>query len=259
MCKKEFKRLTIKPYLILIVVLTLFVSCKQKNATNSNIAAETSEPKATADNSSDDWMVLFDGSSFDKWRGYLQDDMPEAWSIEDGAMVFTPGENHGNNLITKQNFVSFILKLEWKISEGGNSGIFWGVHEDENLKEAYQTGPEIQIIDNERHPDAKVKPKTHQAGALYDMVQPSQDVCKPAGQWNTCVLEINHHKNHGKVTLNGVEIAEFPVHGEAWDNMVGNSKFKGWEYFGKFQTGHIGLQDHGNKVSFKNIKIKELK
>tara|TARA_R110002049_G_scaffold308754_1_gene513883 strand:+ start:21076 stop:21855 length:780 start_codon:yes stop_codon:yes gene_type:complete len=256
---KGLKMFVIKRYIVFMFALALLVSCKQKASESTKAFTEAKTSEIIENNSNGEWMVLFDGTSFDKWRGYLQDDIPEAWRIEGDEMVFTPSEKHGNNIITKQKFESFILSLEWKISEGGNSGFFWGVHEDENLKEAYQTGPEIQIIDNERHPDAKVKPKTHQAGALYDMVQPSQDVCKPAGQWNTCVLEIDHGKNQGKVTLNGVDIVEFPVHGKPWDDMVDNSKFKGWEYFGKFRTGYIGLQDHGNKVSFKNIKIKELK
>jgi hypothetical protein len=98
----------------------------------------------------------------------------------------------------------------------------------------------------------------YQAGALYDLVQPEHDVCNPAGEWNLCVLKVNHKTNQGSVTLNGTEIVSFPVHGEAWDAMVAKSKFKGWEGFGKHHTGHIGLQDHGDKVWFRNIKIKEL-
>lgn len=114
------------------------------------------------------------------------------------------------------------------------------------FNEAYQTGLEIQVLDNERHPDAKANPKFHQAGALYDLVQPEQDICKPAGEWNHCVLSVNHKTNEGSVTLNGTKIVSFPVHGEEWDKMVENSKFKGWEGFGKHHTGHIRLQDHGD-------------
>lgn len=240
---------------VLIFAMAM-TSCKFKKEETAQVIKEPNEVPEIKDESG--WMTLFDGTSYEHWRGYLQEDMPTQWGIEDGAMVFTPGEKHGNNIITKQKFESFVLSLEWKISEGGNSGFFWGVHEDKNLKEAYQTGPEIQILDNDRHPDAKANPKFHQAGALYDMVQPSQDVCKPAGKWNTCVLKIDHGNNQGKVTLNGTEIAEFPVHGESWNNLVASSKFKDWEYFGKFQIGHIGLQDHGDKVWFRNVKIKEL-
>ena len=151
-----------------------------------------------------------------------------------------------------------MLSIEWNVSEAGNSGIFWGVQEGEEFGEPYVTGPEIQVLDNERHPDAKANPKFHQAGALYDLVQPTADVCNPAGEWNHVLLTIDHNANQGNVVFNGTEIVRFPLSGEAWDDLVNNSKFKGWKGFGAFKTGKIGLQDHDDKVSFRNIKIKVL-
>jgi len=245
-----------KYIMILVLSVVTLTACK-KEKSNEPMAKQIEEPIDSI-KTSQDWITLFDGTSFDHWRGYLSDSMPAEWGIEDGTMAFTPGKKGGKNIITKEKFTNFILSLEWKISEGGNSGIFWGVHEDPAYSEAYQTGPEIQVLDNERHPDAKANPKYHQAGALYDMVQPIQDVCKPAGEWNECMLKIDHVQNEGSVTLNGTVIVEFPVHGEAWDALVANSKFKDWEGFGKYQTGHIGLQDHSDKVWFRNIKIKKL-
>lgn len=115
-----------------------------------------------------EWIVLFDGTSFDNWRGYLTEEMHSEWILEGGAMAFTPGAEGGKNIITKQKFTNFVLSLEWKISEGGNSGIFWGVYEDEKFNEAYQTGPEIQVLDNAAHPDAKVANGTHKAGSLIE-------------------------------------------------------------------------------------------
>lgn len=234
----------------LLFVAVVFLSCKQK------------EPKGEEDSatmpSQNEWTVLFDGTSFNNWRGYLKEDMPASWSIEDGTMVFEPKENANGNIITKSKYNDFVLSLEWKISEGGNSGVFWGVHEDKNIGQPYETGPEIQVLDNERHPDAQANPKYHQSGALYDMVQPSKDVCKPAGEWNTFEISVDHFKNQGSVILNGSLIVEFPVHGQLWDSMVANSKFKNWKHFGKYHKGHIGLQDHGDKVWYRNIKIKEL-
>ncbi|WP_339916820.1 DUF1080 domain-containing protein [Yeosuana marina] len=242
-----------KKILFLTMLVITITSCKQVKKESTDVEPDQSEVKKESE-----WVSLFDGTSFDKWRGYLSESMYPEWTIEDGVMVFTPGEKGGKNIITKDTFTNFELSLEWKISEGGNSGIFWGVFEDPKYSEAYQTGPEIQVLDNERHPDALANPKYHQAGALYDMVQPMYDVCKPANEWNVCVLKVNHETNQGSVTLNGTEIVTFPVHGEEWDSLVENSKFKGWEGFGKHRTGHIGLQDHGNKVSFKNIKIRKL-
>ncbi len=177
-------------------------------------------------------------------------------------MVFYPPRESDKaesfNLVTKKEYTDFILSLEWKISDTGNSGIFWGVKEDPSLPEAYQSGPEIQVLDNLKHPDAKVEGKTHQAGALYDMVAPSNDVTKPVGEWNICVLTINHKINEGSVVLNGEKIVDFPVNGDGWNSMVADSKFAEWKHFGKYTTGKIGLQDHGDMVSYRDIKIKEL-
>ena len=207
------------------------------------------------------WTVLFDGTSFDGWKGYLRDSVPDSWKIEDGAMVLHPPANRPEgeqyNLVTTADYTSFVLSLEWRISEGGNSGILWGIKEDSKYHEPYETGPEIQVLDNEKHPDAK-NGTTHQAGSLYDMVPPSIDVTKPVGEWNTCVITIDYGAHHGSVELNGVEIVTFPLADDAWDAMVAKSKFADWEGFGKFYTGKIGLQDHGNQVSYRNIKIKEL-
>ena len=173
-------------------------------------------------------------------------------------MVFNPSNVGGKNIITKEKYTNFILSLEWKISEVGNSGIFWGVHEDKRFTEAYMTGPEIQVLDNERHPDSFVGNGIHKAGSLYDMIGYPDEHINPAGTWNKCVLEIDHKKNIGTVTMNDKVSISFPLSGEKWDAMVANSKFKDWEGFGIYSTGHIGLQDHSDQVSYRNIKIKEL-
>jgi len=208
--------------------------------------------------SSNDWTILFDGSSLDNWRGYLSEDIYPEWTIQDDAMVFTPSNVGGKNIITKEKYTNFILSLEWKISEAGNSGIFWGVHEDEKFSEAYMTGPEIQVLDNEKHPDSFVGNGIHKAGSLYDLIgYPAEDIY-PAGEWNQCVLEVNQTANIARVTMNEKTTISFPLHGVEWEKMVTNSKFKDWEGFGKYKTGHVGLQDHSDQVSFRNIKIKKL-
>lgn len=206
----------------------------------------------------DDWLILFDGSSFDHWRGYLSDNMFSEWNIIEGAMVFTPGKKGKKNIITKEKFTNFKLSLEWKISEGGNSGIFWAVVENEKFSEPYETGPEIQVLDNERHPDSFLAKGKRKAGSIYDILGYPEKFVNSAGQWNLCELEINHKINQGKITMNGGKTIIFPLYGNEWDKKVTNSKFKDWEGFYKNQAGHIGLQDHGDKVWFRNIKIKEL-
>ena len=186
--------------------------------------------------------------------------MSSAWVVEDGAMVLPDGtgSGKGNNIVTDKEYTNFELSMEWKIVEGGNSGIFWGVKEGEGYKTPYQTGPEIQVLDNERHPDSFNKPNYHQAGALYDMVQPSQNVCKPAGEWNHVLISINYNTNKASVKLNDVEIVTFALTGPDWDALVADSKFSDWDDFAKFKTGKIGLQDHGDGVSYRNINIREL-
>lgn len=237
--------------LSLLSSVLLLASCAQSGT--SNQAQTTTEPE---------WEVLFDGSSFDKWQLYNGGEVSDAWKIEDGAMVFYPPEKQGGwrksqNIVTKEYFHSFELELEWKVAEGANSGVFYGVVEDQRLGEPYLTGPEIQVLDNERHPDAK-NGETHQAGALYDMVAPSSDISKPAGEWNSFSILIDHFANMGHVVLNGEKVIEFPVHGTAWDEMVAQSKFANWDAFGVYRTGKIGLQDHGDKVSFRNIRVRRI-
>ena len=242
----------------LFVCLCFMVACnpaekKQKETKTIQQVVTSEELK-----SSNDWTILFDGSSLDNWRGYLSEDIYPEWTIQDDAMVFTPSNVGGKNIITKEKYTNFILSLEWKISEAGNSGIFWGVHEDEKFSEAYMTGPEIQVLDNEKHPDSFVGNGIHKAGSLYDLIgYPAEDIY-PAGEWNQCVLEVNHTTNIARVTMNEKTTISFPLHGIEWEKMVANSKFKDWEGFGKYPTGYIGLQDHSDKVSFRNIRIKEL-
>lgn len=245
-------------FLILGLSLLTFVSCKdnKENEVEKEMEQEVVEVADSA--KADEWTMLFDGTSLDNWRGYLSEEMYAEWTIEDGAMAFTPGKEGGKNIITKDTYTNFILSLEWKISEAGNSGIFWGVHEDEKYAEAYMTAPEIQVLDNAKHPDSFVANGTHKAGSLYDMISCPEEHVNPAGEWNLCVIEINQDANYGNVSMNGTKVMSFPLHGEKWEKMVENSKFKGWEGFGKFKTGHIGLQDHSDKVWYRDIKIKKL-
>ena len=258
-----------KQAIVLAVFSLVIFSCKQKaeSAKDEQNSEEMTEAMMESPDQ-EEWTVLFDGSSFDNWKGYLKDEVPETWKIEDGAMVFYPpkpedrkradGKGYDSyNIVTKKAYTNFVLSLEWRVAEAGNSGIFWGIKEDAKYGQPYETGPEIQVLDNEKHPDAK-NGTTHQAGSLYDMVAPSKDVTKPVGEWNTCVITVNHETNQGEVVLNGEKIVSFPVANEEWNAMVAKSKFADWEGFGKYTTGLIGLQDHGDIVAYRNIKIKEL-
>lgn len=247
-----------KIILPLITATILTAGCKDKPKTQENNAVE-SEITMNKDQEKE-WEELSNGNDLEGWKAFNSDSISNQWKVEENAIAFTPteGKREGTeNLITEKQYENFELSLEWKISEGGNSGIMWGVQEGENYSEPYLTGPEIQVLDNQGHPDAENGP-IRQAGALYDMVPPSKDVTKAAGEWNKMLIRINHEENKGSVEMNGTLVTEFALHGDTWNEMVNNSKFKDWENFGKTRKGHIALQDHGDKVWYRNIKIKKL-
>lgn len=241
------------------ILSLLILGCKETKKETEE-AKETMVEVAEAP-VAEEWTMLFDGESFNGWHEYLKEDVTENWKIEDGAMVLYPPASREDgeqfNLVSEETFTDFVLSMDWKISEGGNSGVMWGVKEMEDLGQPYLTGPEVQVLDNEGHPDGQ-NGTSHQSGALYDMVSPTKDVTKPIGEWNTMVITINHKTNEGKVELNGETVVEFPVNDPEWSEMVANSKFAEWEHFAKYPNGKIALQDHGNQVAYKNIKIKEL-
>ncbi|MBT8295150.1 MAG: DUF1080 domain-containing protein [Gramella sp.] len=234
-------------------------ACKDRQ-----VSAEESEITQTQEedtiNSQEEWQTLFNGKNLEGWKAYNSKSISGQWTVQDSAIAFSPAEGSKRKkeyLITENDYENFELSLEWKISEGGNSGIMWGVKETRKYHEPYFLSPEIQILDNQRHPDAK-NGLTRTAGALYDLVPPSKDVTKPAGEWNQEVIHIDYKNNKGCVKLNGTKITEFPLYGEEWDIMVKNSKFSDWKDFGSTRSGKIAFQDHDDKVWFRNIKIKEL-
>lgn len=248
-----------KRILVLSLLALLILSCKEQKKESSEIILE-SVKEVAEDN---EWTTL----SLEHWQAFKGGEAASFWKTEGDMIVFYPptaeerskpdGGMESFNIVTKKEYTSFVLSLEWKISEAGNSGIMWGVSEDAKYSEPYQTGLEIQILDNDKHPDGK-NGTSHQAGALYDLVSPSADVTKPIGEWNLAVITINHDTNEGTSFLNGVEVARFPVNRTALAALLKGSKFEGWDGFATYKTGKIALQDHNDKVSFRNIKIKEL-
>tara|TARA_B100001175_G_scaffold214815_1_gene182510 strand:+ start:349 stop:1116 length:768 start_codon:yes stop_codon:yes gene_type:complete len=246
-------------------ILIFFISCSQKKGNNDQeMLAKDNKDIISLEKIDNDWISLSDGKSFDGWHIFKKDGVDESWDIEDGAMVYVggaDGNSTGNDLISDKEFSSFLLSMDWKISKGGNSGVFYGVSEESDFNQPYFTAPEIQVIDNDNYdwsPGADGKSNTHVAGALYDLVGPSVDVVNPTGEWNNYTIEINYNTNKGSITLNGTNIVNYPLYGDDWDKMIKNSKFKDWNEFGTHRKGRIGLQDHGKKVWYKNIKIKAL-
>jgi hypothetical protein len=197
---------------------------------------------------------LFNGKTLDGWHTYLKSDATPAWTVVNGTIQLNPKAKGQGDLLTDKEYEDFELSLEWNISEGGNSGLIFGVHEDPAFHNTYDSGLEMQILDNKNAEDNKKA--NHLAGSLYDMKAPSQDAAKPAGQWNSAKLR----KRNGHLTfwLNGVKTVETQIGSTEWQTMLENSKFKTWKNFAKYPKGHIALQDHGHEVAFRNIKIKQL-
>jgi len=200
------------------------------------------------------WVSLFDGKSISQWRGY-KDDISSKWVIDNGMLHFNPEiKGKGGDIISIKQYENFELSLDWKIQDCGNSGIFWNVVESDKFERTYHSGPEMQILDNKCHPDAKIK--THRAGDLYDMIETSTVNVKPAMQWNES--RILSKDGHYTFYQNGQKVVEFKMHTPEWDAMIAKSKFKDLDGFGKAKRGHIALQDHSDKVWFRNIRIREI-
>ncbi len=208
-----------------------------------------------------DWTDLFNGDDLDGWHTYLAGDNYNGWYVQDGVLAFDPEsrtEARSSNLMTDRKYSDFELSIEWMISENGNSGIFWGVLEDEDYEHPYLTGPEIQILDDGWEEYIQERGDINRAGSLYNLMAPSKIVSKGAVEWNHYLLHIDQTNNEGWLKFNDEEILQFPVNGPEWEAMIAESPLAAWEGFGKAKTGHICLQEHGSEVAFRNIKIREL-
>lgn len=235
---------------VLILSCTLIACNSTKNSMNST------NNSAAADNG---WITLFDGKTTNGWHTYGKNMAGPAWNVENGALHVENKKGEGGDLVTNDEYENFDLKLEWKISSKGNSGIIFYVKEDPSkYPNTYNTGPEMQVLDNGTpttlgHSDAKLY--THRAGDLYDLLA-SKEAVKPTGEWNQ--VEIIANKGKLDFYMNGVHSLSTIMWNDTWRKMIAISKFKDMENFGTFKKGKIALQDHGDEVWFRNIKIKKL-
>jgi hypothetical protein len=195
----------------------------------------------------DGWRSLLDGKTTAGWRGYRQKTMPDGWTVLDGALTRA---GKGGDIITVDQFADFELTLEYNVAPGANSGVFFRVTEDDPV--IWHDAPEIQVIDNARQ---DLKP-AQTAGANYEIHAPARDVAKPAGEWNT--MRILVKGDHVEQWLNGVKVVAYELGSDDWKRRVQASKFKEFPRYGQARRGHIGLQDHGDKVAYRNIRIREL-
>jgi hypothetical protein len=196
------------------------------------------------------WKPLFDGATTHGWRGYQKKKIPSGWVVEDGTLTRAAA---GGDIISEKQYRDFELALEWKISEGGNSGIMF--HVTEGADATYETGPEMQVLDDARHADGHSRLTS--AGSAYGLYPAPAGIVRPAGEWNQVrLLAKGHHVEHW---LNGVKVVEYELESPDWEAKVAASKFKQWPGYGRALKGHIALQDHGDRVWYRSIKIRELR
>jgi cytochrome c len=203
------------------------------------------------------WRLLFDGLTTAGWRGYKMEKMPPGWQVIDGALVRVTGgaggkgAGGGDDIVTTEEFDNFEFQLEWKVRKNGNSGVLYHVSEEPIT--AWHFAPEVQILDNSSHPN---RSKLELAGACYDLYAPSKDVTKPVGEWNQMRIKVNGpHVEHW---MNGEKIVEYDLWSADWNERVAKSKHKDRPQFGTFKKGPICLQDHTDRIEFRNIKLRPL-
>ena len=255
--------------LLALLTASLF-SCHSNSGSGTENGNDTMNKQTTdtagqntlsAQEKTDGWQLLFDGKTSQGWHKYGGGPVGAAWKIADGAIYLdtTVKENwqvkEGGDFLTDEEFENYHLKLEWKIAKDGNSGIMFYVHEDTTkYKFPWMTGPEMQVLDNDGHPDGKI-PK-HRAGDLYDLIKSSSEPVHGPGEWNQ--VEIISNKGALEFKLNGVTVVQTQLWDDTWKKLVAGSKFKEYPDFGTYTKGKICLQDHGNTVWYRNVKIKKL-
>ncbi len=233
------------PQLLTAILLTT-LACASANGTMSSQAPNTLSKQEQQDG----WKLLFDGNTTDGWRNYRQTTISSGWSVVDGALTLTAKD--AGDLITDDQYANFDLALDWRVGEGGNSGVFYRATQEGNY--IWQSAPEMQVLDDERHADGKSALTS--AGSNFALYEAPRGAVKPAGQWNSARLLVNG--NHVEHWLNGTKLLEYELGSAEWSARVASSKFSTMPLYGKAKAGHIGLQDHGDRVEFRNIRIRVL-
>jgi hypothetical protein len=238
-----------KIYAITLLATALMWQCATAQKANELTKAEKK----------DGWKLLFDGKTTKGWHTYLRDTVGSKWQVKDDAIIFDPSQpkNGGGDLVTNEEYENYELNLEWKVTKGANSGIIFDIQESPKFGATYQTGPEMQVLDNVDAADNKKE--NHLAGCLYDLAGDAS-VSKPApiGEWNK--VRIIQDKGHLTFYLNGIKTFDGQMGSDDWNKMIANSKFagRGFENFAKVAKGKIALQEHPGSSAWRNIKIKQL-
>jgi hypothetical protein len=246
--------------IVLIMIIWSIISCGNSGTKDAfGLYAET-DPKSPPNTLSqkeekNGWQLLFDGKTTTGWHGYNMKVFPDCWAIEDMALTMnTMGSGESQDIITNKKYRNFALSLEYKLTKAANSGIIYQVAEDTIYKFPYETGPEYQVIDHKNWPDSLQDWQIN--GANYAMYPPKTRPYKAIGEWNNLFLVVKDNK----VTqiLNGEVVVEYEKYSEEWNKLRNSGKWSGFPDWGKFDEGYISLQNHGTKVWFRSIKLKEI-
>ena len=203
----------------------------------------------TATEVADGWLLLFDGENLSAWRGFQQDTLPHGWQAVDGTLARV---GRAGDIVTLEQFDDFELVFDWRVADSGNSGVMFRV--TEVIAPAWHSGPEFQVLHNQGHRDG-ADPITS-AGSNYAVHPPARDVTRPVGEWNTSRLLVDgQHVEHW---MNGVKVLEYELESADWRRRVQASKFSALPKYGREPLGHIAIQDHGDPVAYRNLKIRRL-
>ena len=198
---------------------------------------------------------LFDGTSTAAWKGWKKDSIGPGWHIDDGALVRVAQDGVAGDIISRDTFANFELRLDWKLEPGGNSGIMYHVRNPQaDTEETYMSGPEMQVLDDSGYADGR--DRLTSAGADYGLYPSPPGIVRRPGQWNEVRIIVNGaHVEHW---LNGTKVVDYQLWSDDWKAKVAASKFRAWPEYGMSHAGHIALQDHSGPVSFRDIRIKVL-
>jgi hypothetical protein len=252
------KKLTkVSAVLLIMVLIIAFVQKQTKDAIGlcSEIDMKDAPNTLSKAEKNNGWLLLFDGKTTNGWHGYNMKVFPDCWIIEDGALTMTTtGSAESLDILTARKYRNFALSLEYKLTKAANSGIIYQIAEDPKYKFPYETGPEFQVIDHENWPDKLEDWQIN--GANYAMYPPLVKPYKPLGEWNQLCLVVNG--NSVTQILNGQVTVKYEKYSDEWKKLKNSGKWTSFPDWGKYDEGYISLQNHGTKVWYRSIKIKEI-
>jgi hypothetical protein len=248
-------------YLLQTVAVFILLSCHSKAVTDPSALYREIDPSAqpnilTASEKAKGWILLFDGIKADGWHGFNQKGIPDCWTVEDGSLTMkqVDGTEQTQDLLTDKTYRRFALFLEYRLTPSANSGVLFHIKEAPKYTYAYETGPEFQVIDHENWPDPLDDDQIN--GSNYAMYPPLERPFKSIGEWNRLLLVVNG--NEVTQLLNGAVIVKYTKYSDEWTQLRNSGKWINYPDYGKYDEGAVSLQNHGTKVWYRSIKIKEL-